>query len=64
MEVNKMRNNSEMYGNQFTVDELKDKETGLSVGGIVMEFAAIDANIADEVNAKVETIQGNFTNGK
>lgn len=54
----------EMYGNQFTVDELKDKETGLSVGGIVMEFAAIDASIADEVNAKVETIQGNFTNGK
>ncbi len=54
----------EMYGNQFTVEELKDGENGLSVGGIVMEFAAIDVNIANEVNAKVEKMQENFTTGK
>lgn len=54
----------EMYGNQFTVEELKDRDTGLSVGGIVMEFASIDVAIADEVDAKVTKMKGNFTNGK
>lgn len=54
----------EVYGNQFTVEELKDRDTGLSVGGIVMEFASIDVAIADEVNAKVRNMQENFTNGK
>lgn len=54
----------EMYGNQFTVDELKDSETGLDVAGIVMEFAAIEVGIGENVNEKAEKFQKNFTNGK
>lgn len=54
----------EMYGNQFTMDELKDGETGLSVGGIVMEFAALDAGVADEVDAKIKNMKENFTDGE
>lgn len=54
----------EMYGNQFTVDELKDGETGLDVSGIVMEFAAIEIGIGESVNEKAEKFQENFTNGK
>ena len=54
----------EMYGNQFTVDELKDSETGLDVAGIVMEFAAIEVGIGENVNEKAEKFQENFTNGK
>lgn len=54
----------EMYGNQFTVDELKDSETGLSVGGIITEFVLIETAIGEEVNKKVEAIQENFTVGE
>lgn len=52
------------YGNQFTVDELKDKETGLGVAAIIMEFALIEESLGDEVNGKVEKLQKNFTSGK
>nr|DAF25126.1 MAG TPA: hypothetical protein [Caudoviricetes sp.] len=54
----------EMYGNQFTVDELKDKETGLSVGAIVAEFALIETGITKEVNGRMEKITENFSSGK
>ena len=50
-----------VYGNQFTVDELKDKETGLGVAAIIMEFALIEESLGDEVNGKVEKLQKNFT---
>lgn len=53
-----------LYGNQFTVDELIDKEGGLSVGEIVTEFVLIEAAIGEEVDRKAEKIQENFTNGK
>lgn len=53
----------ELYGNQFTVEQLKDKETGLTVGEIVMQFASVDLSIGDEVNTKVKTLQENFTSG-
>ena len=53
-----------LYGNQFTVEELKDKETGLSVADIIMEFASIELSIGNEVNGKVGKLQENFTNGK
>lgn len=54
----------ELYDNQFTVDELKDKETGLGVAGIVMEFAAVEIGVGEGVNARTEEFQKNFTNGK
>lgn len=37
------------YGNQFTVDELKDAESGLDAAGIVIEFNMIDMGIAEEI---------------
>lgn len=54
----------EIYENQFTVEELKDKETGLSVGSIITEFVLIEKAIGEEVNRKVEKVQENFTDGK
>ena len=48
-----------VYGNQ-----LKDKETGLGVAAIIMEFALIEESLGDEVNEKVEKLQKNFTSGK
>lgn len=54
----------EMYGNQFTVDELKDAETGLSVGSIITEFVMLEAAIGEEVDKKVTKIRENFTDGE
>ena len=43
---------------------MKDKDTGLGVAAIIMEFASIETSLGDEVNAKVEKLQENFSNGK
>lgn len=53
----------EMYGNQFTVEELKDPETGLSVPDIVMEFASIETEVVDKVNGKAKKLKENFQSG-
>lgn len=53
-----------VYGNQFTVEELKAKEGGLSVSDIVMEFAMIESGINGEVERKTEKLKKNFQNGK
>lgn len=53
-----------MYGNQFTVEQLKDAETGLSVSEIIMEFAMIEAVVGGEVDKKVEKLKANFPEGK
>lgn len=53
-----------IYGNQFTVEELTDKDTGLGVAAIIMEFASVETSLGDEVNAKVEKLQENFMSGK
>lgn len=53
------------YGNQFTADELKDMENGgMDIAGIILEFQFIDVAIAEEMDAKIEKIQKNFTTGK
>lgn len=54
----------EMYGNQFTVAEMSDGETGLSVDQIIFEFAAIEVGIGESVNQNVEQMQENFMQGK
>ena len=54
----------ELYENQFTVEELKDKKTGLGVSGIIMEFAAIEVGVGEAVNDEVARFQTNFTSGK
>lgn len=53
-----------MYDNQFTIDELKDRETGLSTTDIFVEFVALDAYVGNEVNTKIDKIRENFTKGK
>lgn len=54
----------EMYGEQFTVEELMDAKTGLSVGEIIVEFAAIDIGVGQNVNENVEQMQENFMSGE
>lgn len=50
-----------LYGYQFTVEELKNVETGLSADEIITEFMMVDMDIADKIQKKMEKIQGNFT---
>lgn len=52
------------YDNQFTVEDLKDPESGLDVAGIVVEFQFIDMSIADELTKRMEKIEKNFQSGK
>lgn len=52
------------YGDQFTVEELKDKDTGVDAAGIVLEFQFIDVSVANELERRMEKIEENFQNGK
>ena len=54
----------EMYGNQFTRDDILDAEGGLTPDEIVTEFALIDVSVGQNVDRKVEDFKENFTNGK
>lgn len=53
-----------VYGDKFTVDELKDVEKGLDAAGIIMEFQFIDVSVGEELAHRMEKIQKNFQNGK
>ncbi len=53
-----------LYGNQFTVEQLTDVETGLSVSEIIMEFAMIEAVVGGEVDRKIEKLKANFYEGE
>lgn len=52
------------YGDQFTAEELKDKEKGLDTPGIIMEFQLIDVGIGEELTKRMEKIMKNFQSGK
>ena len=52
------------YGAQFTVEELKNPETGLDAAGLILEFQFIDMGIADELTKRMENIEKNFQSGK
>lgn len=52
------------YDNQFTVDELKDAETGLDAAGIILEFQFIDMGVGEELTKRMEKIEENFQKGK
>lgn len=52
------------YGDQFTVEELKNPETGLDAAGLILEFQFIDTGIADELTKRMENIEKNFQSGK
>lgn len=53
-----------VYDNQFTVEELKDKETGLDAAGIILEFQFIDMSVGEELTKRLEKIEKNFQSGK
>ena len=53
-----------VYGDQFTVEELKDVENGLDAAGIIMEFQFIDVSVGEELARRMEKIQKNFQSGK
>lgn len=52
------------YGDQFTVEELKNPETGLDAAGLILEFQLIDAGIGEELTKRMEKIEKNFQSGK
>lgn len=52
------------YGDQFTVEELKDKDTGIDAAGIVLEFQLVDMGVAEEMEKRMEKMEKNFQSGK
>jgi hypothetical protein len=54
----------ELYGNQFTQEDMLDAENGLTPDEIVMEFAPMDVAVGEKVDKRVEKFKENFTNGK
>lgn len=52
------------YGDQFTVEELKNPETGLDAAGLILEFQFIDTGIGEELTKRMEKIEKNFQSGK
>lgn len=53
-----------IYGNQFTVEEVKDVEIGLSADEIITEFMMVDMDIAEKIQNKMEKIKENFSDTK
>lgn len=52
------------YGNQFTVEDLKNPETGLDAVGVIMEFQMFEMNMAKDMESRFEKIKENFSVGK
>lgn len=52
------------YGDQFTVEELKNPDTGLDAAGLILEFQFIDVGVANELTNRMEKIEKNFQPGK
>ena len=52
------------YGNLFTVDELRNPETGLDAAGLILEFQFIDVGVANELTNRMENMEKNFQIGK
>lgn len=50
-----------LYGNQFTIEDLKNVEIGLSADEIITEFMMVDMDIAEKIQKKMEKIQENFS---
>lgn len=50
-----------LYGNQFTIEDLKNPEIGLSADEIITEFMMVDIDVAGNIQKKIEKIQENFT---
>lgn len=50
----------EMYGNQFTTDDMLDTETGMTPDSIVMEFALMDVSVGEKVDKRTEDFAEKF----
>lgn len=50
-----------IYGNQFTIEELKNLEIGLAADEIITEFMMVDMDIAEKIQKRMEKVQENFT---
>lgn len=48
------------YGNQFTVEELKDVDNGLDAAGIILEFQFIDVALGEELEKRMDKIAKNL----
>lgn len=53
-----------LFGDQFTIEDLKDVDKGLDAAEIIMEFMSIDIEVAETIQKKMEKLTKNFTNGK
>lgn len=53
-----------VYGNQFTVADLLDDNSGLSVTDVIMEFASIEMEVGKEVERRTDKLTANFTSGE
>lgn len=52
------------YGDQFTVEDLSNPDTGLDAAGLILEFQFIEMGVAEELTKRVEKIEKNFPTGK
>ena len=52
------------YGEQFTVEELKNKNTGIDAAGIVLEFQFIEMGVAQEMEKRIKNMEKNFQSCK
>lgn len=52
------------YGNQFTAEELKDPDTGLSAAELILEFQFIEMSVVNELKKRMEKIEENFQSGR
>lgn len=50
-----------LYGDQFSIEELKNPEIGLSADGIITEFMMVDVDIVERIQKRMEKVQENFT---
>lgn len=53
-----------MYGYQFTEEEMLDKENGLDIEGLLVEFMGIDLTVMSKVGKRMNKAVENFRNGK
>lgn len=53
----------EIFGNQFTAEELIDPENGLGVEDIILLFTYVEMGVATAVTSSMEEVQRNFTSG-
>lgn len=51
----------QLYGNQFTVEDMAND---LTPEDIIMEFVLMDVSVGGKVDEKVEKFRENFTSGK